>query len=414
MDAQRRHACNELHDVCQTRARETIALKTIRTGAVVAVLLALALVSASLRIASAQTPAPWAVEPPDGHLAPSRDGLIDKIKAELKLNGVQLERWAPVQAELRAALAARQKMSGRAFWPFYAFLSDRQKDLANVLLKPVVDDRWPSAEYRVEEISDHLGTYRVLMHGTIFRGTQRIRDRQGQPVDDTVPTTYYYPGSPIAGTIAKRRGILAAQGRKGRYGVVGLWAGSMACHKQAGETWRFFESDRNVIGIATDPKAFTLVSKCQPNIDIAFGEARLALAREPEASFDVLIIDTIYTGDGIQVQMLTKEAIELFLSKLTPDGVVLLHTSNRHLNLPEVLGTVLKVLPEGTAGIAALDYEAAGSWAQSLTENVIFAKSATALAPYRSSLRSVYELPANGLSAWTDANADIWAAWRKK
>ena len=83
-------------------------------------------------------------------------------------------------------------------------------------MKPVVDDRWPSAEYRVQEVSDHLGTYRVLMHGTIIRGTQRIRDQQGQPVDDTVPATYYYPGSPIARTIAKRREILAAQGRKGR------------------------------------------------------------------------------------------------------------------------------------------------------------------------------------------------------
>ena len=320
-----------------------------------------------------------------------------------------------MEGELRAASAARQKMPGRAFWPFYAFLSDRQKDVANVLLKPFVDDRWPSAEYRVQEISDHLGTYRVLMHGTtLFRGSQRIRDQRGQPVDDTVPTTYYYPGSPIARTIAKRREILAAQGRKGRYGAVGLGAGTMACHKQAGETWRFFESDPNVIRGASIPRGFTFVSKCQPDIDIALGEARLTLAREPEASFNVLIIDAIYTADGLQVQLLTKQAIELFLSKLTPDGVVLLHISNRHLNLSQVLGAVLKVLPEGTAGIWVLDHQAAGNWTQSLTENVIFAKSATALAPYRSSLRTVHELPANGLQAWTDDNADIWAAWRGK
>ena len=80
-------------------------MKISRTGAVAAALLVLVLVPASLRLATAHTPAPWP-EPPDGHLAPFRDGLIDKIKAALKLNGVQLERWASMEGELRAALAA--------------------------------------------------------------------------------------------------------------------------------------------------------------------------------------------------------------------------------------------------------------------------------------------------------------------
>jgi hypothetical protein len=93
--------------------------------------------------------------------------------------------------------------------------------------------------------------------------------------------------------------------------------------------------------------------------------------------------------------------------------VVLLHTSNRHLDLGQVLGAVLKVLPEGPAGIWVLDHAAAGSWAQSLSEAVIIAKSAAALTPYRS-LAGVYELPATGLQAWTDAHADLWEAWRKK
>ena len=48
--------------------------------------------------------------------------------------------------------------------------------------------------------------------------------------------------------------------------------------------------------------------------------------------------------------MLTKEAVQLFLDKLKPEGVVLLHTSNRYLDLNSVLGAILKELPEGTAG----------------------------------------------------------------
>ena len=56
--------------------------------------------------------------------------------------------------------------------------------------------------------------------------------------------------------------------------------------------------------------------------------------------------------------MLTKEAVELFLSKLKPDGVVLLHTSNRHLDLEGVLASTLKELPEGTAGVVMQDRKA--------------------------------------------------------
>ena len=55
------------------------------------------------------------------------------------------------------------------------------------------------------------------------------------------------------------------------------------------------------------------------------------------------------------MHMLTLEAVKLFLDKLKPDGVVLLHTSNRYLDLNSVLGSTLRVLPEGTAGIVMHD-----------------------------------------------------------
>src|SRR5262249_45304482 len=76
--------------------------------------------------------------------------------------------------------------------------------------------------YRVQAVPDQTGIFNVLMHGTTLHGSQRIMDAQGNPVEDTTPTTYYYPGSPIGKTIAKRREILAAQGLKGRYGIIGL------------------------------------------------------------------------------------------------------------------------------------------------------------------------------------------------
>jgi hypothetical protein len=172
--------------------------------------------------------------------------------------------------------------------------------------------------YRVQETPDpaRTGFFKVLMHGTTLHGSQRFLDDKSRPVDDTVPTTYYYPGSPIGKTIAKRRELLGAE--KGRYGIVGLGTGSSSCHKREGETWRFFEIDPTVIKIAKNPTNFTFISKCQPDIDIAIGDARLTMAKEADSSFDLLIIDA-FSSDAIPVHMLTKEAVQLFLSKLKPE-----------------------------------------------------------------------------------------------
>ena len=263
--------------------------------------------------------------------------------------------------------------------------------------------------YRVAD-SPETG-FRTLVHGTTLHGAQRVYDEEGKEVDDTVPTTYYYPGSPIGQTIAKRREILGTQ--KGRYGIVGLGTGSSSCHKQEGETWKFFEIDPTVINIAKNPKNFTFISKCEPDIDIAIGDARLTIAKEPDASFDLFIIDA-FTSDAIPVHMLTKEAVQLFLAKLKPDGVVLLHTSNRYLDLNSVLGAILKELPEGTAGVAMQDQGGDG-YGQSGSSVVVFAKSEEALQPYRS-LEGALDLDDGGLSAWTDDYSDIlgpfWNRWQ--
>jgi hypothetical protein len=264
--------------------------------------------------------------------------------------------------------------------------------------------------YRMQLVpaSDGSGVFRTLVHGTTLHGAQRVLDAKLQPVDDTVPTTYYYPGSPIAQTIAKRREILAKKGEKGRYGIVGLGTGSSSCHKQEGETWKFFEIDPTVIKISKDPKNFTFITKCQPDIDIAVGDARLTIGKEPDASFDLFIIDA-FSSDAIPVHMLTKEAIELFLRKLKPEGVVLLHTSNRYLDLNSVLSATQKVLPAGTAGLVMNDFSAESNKhpAQSSSTVVVFAKSEAALQPYRA-LNGATQLDDNGLEAWSDDYSNIW------
>ena len=69
------------------------------------------------------------------------------------------------------------------------------------------------------------------------------------------------------------------------------------------------------------------------------GDARLTLAREPDGQFDVLLIDA-FSSDAIPIHLITKEAVEMYFRKLAPQGLLMMHLSNRHLRLePVVAGT---------------------------------------------------------------------------
>lgn len=256
--------------------------------------------------------------------------------------------------------------------------------------------------YRVMQSAD--GQYNTLVHGSTLHGAQRIRDENGDPVADINPATYYYPGSPMARTVATRRAALAAEGRKGRYGVIGLGTGSMACHAAEGETWRIFEIDPVMIEIARDDENFTFLENCLPNADIKLGDARLTLAKERDGSFDLLVVDA-FSSDAVPVHLMTAEAMKLYLDKLTPDGVALLHISNRYLDLDSVLGATATVVP-GIHGYLLSDDLADGSYAQSLSTVGLFAKSDAALEAYKT-IAEMRPLDPTKLRPWTDDYSDI-------
>jgi hypothetical protein len=277
----------------------------------------------------------------------------------------------------------------------------------------------PSAVKRGEAQRSYFGVYRVqtspdgdfhtLVHGTTLHGAQRVRDEDGNPIDDPTPATYYYANSPIANTIAKVRERLGEA--TGRYGVTGLGAGSLACHSKEGEAWRFFEIDPVIIGIASNPRYFTFLKHCQPKPDIVLGDARLTMTKEANESFDLLIIDA-FSSDAVPVHLITAEAIRLYLDKVKPEGIVLLHISNRYLDLDSMLGATIKVLP-GVHGFIVSDDEADGSHAQSTSTVALFAKSNEALEPFRS-LQEVSEFTDHGLRAWTDDYSDILGPFLSK
>jgi spermidine synthase len=185
--------------------------------------------------------------------------------------------------------------------------------------------------HKVVESAD--GRFRVLYHGTTIHGAQRIRDHAGAPMTGRPePLTYYHDRGPMAEAVGA---IRATKGKLDRVLVVGLGSGSLACQAKPGERWTHFEIDPVVIRIAQDRSKFRFLHECAPGAPIVLGDARLTLA-DVNAPADIIVLDA-FSSDVVPVHLLTREAIDLYLSKLAPGGVLVFHISNRYLELASVL-----------------------------------------------------------------------------
>jgi hypothetical protein len=319
-----------------------------------------------------------------------------------------------------AAMAALFAVGILLFWKW----PPRQLVMALMMFAAIV--MYPSGVKRGEAQRSYFGVYRVgsvgdfniLMHGTTLHGAQRVRDNKGDEIAGRpTPATYYYPKSPMAQSvriISEALAMTATEGTeapRGRYGVIGLGAGSLSCLSQPGEQWRFFEIDPLMVSIAKDPDNFFFLSRCQPDADVVLGDARLTMAREPDGSFDLIIVDA-FSSDAVPVHLMTAEALSLFLSKVKPTGAVVLHVSNRYLDLDGVVAATLPLV-NGAKGVIVSDDAADGSYAETSSTVVVVAKAEETLAPFRQ-LETIIELDPRGLKPWTDDFSDIIGPFRSK
>jgi hypothetical protein len=184
---------------------------------------------------------------------------------------------------------------------------------------------------RVLDSPDHQ--FRLLAHGTTLHGAQRIRDADGEPVHGMPePLLYYWHGSEISQAVdAVRARVSGAM----RYAVIGLGAGTLACRAGADDVVHYYEIDPVIVRIARDPALFSFISVCRPDVPIALGDARLTLGDAPDGSYDLIIIDA-FSSDAIPAHLLTREAMAVYLRKLDAHGMIVLHLSNRHLELASV------------------------------------------------------------------------------
>jgi hypothetical protein len=167
----------------------------------------------------------------------------------------------------------------------------------------------------------------IIQHGRIRHGRQSL-DRE----KSRWPSGYYGPTSGAG----KAVGFFQQSGPM-RLGVVGLGVGTMAAYVRPEDEIVFYEINPEVITLAG--QFFTYVTSCPGKKDIVLGDARLSLEAELAAQqpreFDVLVLDA-FSGDAIPTHLLTREAFEVYLRHMRPDGIIAVHVSNGYLRLAPV------------------------------------------------------------------------------
>ena len=234
---------------------------------------------------------------------------------------------------------------------------------------------------------------RRLIHGVIMHGEQNMSAERRRE-----PTTYYQPSSGIGATIAAKKAHGAF-----RMGVIGLGAGTLAAYGAKGDSYRFYDINPQVVAVARGQ--FTYLADSEAKIDIALGDARLSLEREPPQGFDILAVDA-FSSDAIPVHLITKEALAVYLRHMKPDGIVAFHVSNRFLSLAPVVGRIAR--ENGAYAVLVSDKGKDGDDDHTTTDWVLVSRVKAALeAPeiMEASPEAPEEQP--GWRTWTDDYSNL-------
>ncbi len=187
-----------------------------------------------------------------------------------------------------------------------------------VSLLPLVDQG--RSFFGVLRVEEEAGV-RVMMHGTTLHGVQ-----QTEPALRRTPGAYYHAHGPLGSAVR-------ALPPNAVMGLVGLGTGALAALTQPGQRATFFEIDPLVATMAR--RDFTYLAEAPGDVTVQIADGRLGLAAVADEAYDLLVLDA-FSSDSVPAHLLTVEALDLFLRKVKPDGLIVFHISNRELDLARV------------------------------------------------------------------------------
>ena len=167
----------------------------------------------------------------------------------------------------------------------------------------------------------------ITIHGEQFTAPDKRRE----------PTAYFARPSGIGLGMVNH----PKYGHGMKVGILGLGIGTLAAYGQPGDIYRMYEINPIMLQLAEGKGGyFSFLADTPAKVTNVLGDARISLERELASDgsdqFDLLAMDA-FSSDSVPVHLLTKEAFAIYLKHLSPDGILAVNVSNRHLDLLPVL-----------------------------------------------------------------------------
>jgi hypothetical protein len=237
----------------------------------------------------------------------------------------------------------------------------------------------------------------LLAHGTTIHGEQVIT-----PVElRRLPRRYYVPTGPIGEALT----LAGADKQTRKVALIGLGSGALMTYSKKGDQFDFYEIDPAVRDIAENPDLFTYLSCGEGKQRIIIGDGRLKLAEASAGTYDVIVLDA-FGSDSIPIHLLTADALDIFMSRLTSHGTLIIHISNNHMDLEPVPGRYAseRNLP-ALASFKAASTELELAQGQSPTHAVVISKSERLISEL-GRLKD-WHPPRKNTSLWTDSYSSV-------
>jgi hypothetical protein len=271
---------------------------------------------------------------------------------------------------------------------------------------------WSQNFTLLEKHRNYFGTLRVfdygerggisIVHGTTTHGIQYTDEKRR-----LTPTTYYSPIGPAGDIFFHLNKNKNPNGQK--VAALGLGVGSINCYGWPKRSFDFYEIDADIVKIAQNPKYFTYLSDCTKDHRIILGDARLKIAQAENAYYDLIFIDT-FSSDSIPVHIITKEAIQTYLKKLRPGGLIAIHISNRYFDLRIPIDAAVKDLGLRAAFKTHTPFKRIGTF-DSHTAYILIGRSDLDLAHFMEMETWVPLTAPREVRPWTDDYANIFPAF---
>jgi hypothetical protein len=228
------------------------------------------------------------------------------------------------------------------------------------------------------------------------------------------PLTYHHRSGPIGAIYHELRTRKNGADAKAPVAILGMTAGEEACYALRGQKMTFYETDPAVVKLVADTdKYFSYVTdarKRSAEIEVRVGDKRAKLQEDKNRRYALIVVD-LAESYPFPTDTFTKEAVQEYFDRLTDDGIVALHISNKWIKLEPMFAKMADELKLTARVWYDADERRHGKTASAWVILVRNEKALGTLDMPRDASKFRPLEPVKGIPVWTDASADVWILW---